>query len=115
PAPAKRPTEVTNANALPRHSVEYCSGSQIVYTAKLAPPRPRRNRIAKNGLSAPGWKNMYPNPSEIEKNMTPKYRASVVGRPSRSASVGTMRQPMMVPNERTIVPYDASVAARGTA
>ena len=27
PAPANRPTDVAKANALPRHSVEYCSGS----------------------------------------------------------------------------------------
>ena len=63
-----------------------------------------------------GFATMFqPLNGEIEKNMTPKYRPSVARRPSRSASAGTMRQPMMVPSERTIVPYDASNPARGTA
>ena len=48
PAPAKRPTEVANANALARQSVGYCSGSQSVYIAKFAPPMPRKNRTTKN-------------------------------------------------------------------
>jgi hypothetical protein len=52
PAPAKRPTEVANANALARQSVEYCSGSQSVYIAKFAPPTPRKNRQTMNGRSA---------------------------------------------------------------
>src|SRR5215472_12017648 len=52
PAPAKRANEVENANALARHSVGYCSGSQSVYTAKFAPPNPRKNRQAKNHGSA---------------------------------------------------------------
>src|SRR5262249_18191983 len=30
PAAAKRPMDVANAKALPRHSVRYCSGSQSV-------------------------------------------------------------------------------------
>lgn len=42
PAPPKRANDV--AKALARHSVGYCSGSQSVYTAKLAPPSPRKNR-----------------------------------------------------------------------
>src|SRR5689334_3972120 len=48
PAPANRAREVENANALARHSVGYCSGSQIVYTAKFAPPNPRKKRQTKN-------------------------------------------------------------------
>ena len=44
PAPPKRAKEVEKAKALARHSVGYCSGSQRVYTAKLAPPKPRKNR-----------------------------------------------------------------------
>src|SRR5690348_4850790 len=48
PAPAKRAIEVENANALARHSVGYCSGSHSVYTAKFAPPNPRKKRQTKN-------------------------------------------------------------------
>ena len=53
PAPRNLPTEVAKANALPRHSVGYCSGNQSVYMAKLAPPRPRKNRHTKNRFSVP--------------------------------------------------------------
>ncbi len=42
PTPTNRPTELTNAIALARQSVVYCSGSQSVYIAKFAPPRPRK-------------------------------------------------------------------------
>ena len=52
PAPAKRPTDVANANALPRQSVEYYSGSQMVYIAKFAPPTPSRKSTTKKGASA---------------------------------------------------------------
>ena len=45
--------EVANANALARHSVRYCSGSQSVYTQKLAPPIPRKKRQITKGTSAP--------------------------------------------------------------
>lgn len=48
PAPPNRANEVENAKALARHSVGYCSGSQRVYTAKLAPPNPRKKRQTKN-------------------------------------------------------------------
>src|SRR5271163_2422723 len=48
PAPAKRAKEVEKAKALARHSVGYCSGSQSVYTEKLAPPKPRKKRHTKN-------------------------------------------------------------------
>jgi len=52
PAPANRPTDVVKANALPRQSVEYCSGSHNVYIAKLAPPTPSAKRTGKNIVSA---------------------------------------------------------------
>src|ERR1700678_3570540 len=52
PAPPKRANDVEKAKALARHSVGYCSGSQRVYTAKLAPPSPRKNRQTKNHGSA---------------------------------------------------------------
>src|SRR5206468_2537550 len=52
--PTKRPIELVNPIALPRHSVVYCSGIHSVYIAKFAPPRPRRNTIAKNVGSAFG-------------------------------------------------------------
>jgi len=52
PAPANRPTDVVNANALARHSVAYCSGSHSVYIAKFAPPMPRKNKQTKNHRSA---------------------------------------------------------------
>ena len=54
PAPAKRPIDVANANALARHSVEDRSGSHSVYIAKFAPPTPRKNSTTKNGASAFG-------------------------------------------------------------
>jgi len=38
-----RLADVAKANALARHSVRYCSGSQSVYMAKFAPPLPRKN------------------------------------------------------------------------
>src|SRR5580658_2559127 len=52
PAPPNRANEVEKAKALARHSVGYCSGSQRVYTAKLAPPNPRKKRQTKNHGSA---------------------------------------------------------------
>src|ERR1700757_840187 len=44
PAATKRPIEIASANALARHSVGYCSGSQSVYIAKLAPLNPKKGR-----------------------------------------------------------------------
>ena len=52
PAPMKRAKDVEKAKALARHSVGYCSGSHRVYTEKLAPPRPRKNRQTKNNGKA---------------------------------------------------------------
>ena len=57
PAPANRANDVANANALARHSVGYCSGNQIVYTAKFAPPNPSANNPNPNhSMLIPGGK-----------------------------------------------------------
>jgi len=52
PAPTKRPMFVVKAKALTRNSVLYYSGSQNEYTAKLAPPIPRKNVQTMNHIRA---------------------------------------------------------------
>src|SRR5215472_7800857 len=53
PAATNRPADVAKENALARHCVRYCSGSQSVNTQKLAPPTPTRKSAAINETNAP--------------------------------------------------------------
>ena len=52
PAPANRPTDVANANALARHSVEYCSGSHSETWRSWRPPRSEEEQADRNHGSA---------------------------------------------------------------